>query len=124
MTPKHFCLSVFNSYPYTHTSNPFSNMNLISSFAFTMTSSTMLLHIPASSHLRNFSNKILTLPYSLHIFTSPMNLFVYDPLPGNSSPYSCYSKTNCHSIIHICICTVSNKSRDKQQYCYTDEYPI
>ena len=49
MTPKHFCLSAIKSYFYTLTSNPFLNMNLISSFAFTITSCTRLLQIPASN---------------------------------------------------------------------------
>ena len=29
------------------------------------------------------------------------NLFVYDALPGNNSPYCSYTKTDCHSLIQI-----------------------
>ena len=47
--PKHFCPSAIKSYFYTLTSNPFLNMNLISSLAFTITSCTKLLQIPASN---------------------------------------------------------------------------
>ena len=47
--PKHFCPSAIKSYFYTLTSNPFLNMNLISSLDFTITSCTRLLQIPASN---------------------------------------------------------------------------
>ena len=47
--PKHFCPSAINSYFYTLTSNPFLNMNLISSLDFTIASCTRLPQIPASN---------------------------------------------------------------------------
>ena len=46
--PKHFCPSAIKSHFYTLTSNPFLNMNLISSLVLTITSCTRLLQIPAS----------------------------------------------------------------------------
>ena len=47
--PKHFCPSAIKSHFYTLTSNPFLNMNLISSLDFTITSCTRLLQIPIAS---------------------------------------------------------------------------
>ena len=47
--PKHFCPSAIKSHFYTLNSNPFLNMNLISSLAFTTTSCTRLPQTPASN---------------------------------------------------------------------------